>query len=591
MSKTIYTGTGSGYGGDIIASIEVEDGVITRVSLTGEDETKNIGDKAIAKLEADLSANGGQYISAVSGATITSSGVRDALKSAKIAAGLEQAEELAEKVTYDTELLIIGCGLSGITCALSASELGTEVLMCERTEVFGGNGLWANGGFFVETEQQKAAGVNYTVKEAFEKAEYFANYLNDPILMRMVLGESAETVRWSDTYGAGFYLLPYQKVIAHDNEPLCYHCWDGQDPIGHFRAALDARENVRIAFGTIIDDLKTNEDGTVIGAIGHNRAGQQVEVNAKAVYIGTGGYIADREMIKAAVGERVAKIVIADSPEVSDGSGIRMAWKAGAGKCGEKLLGTHGGRTGLGMGKDGLPGCDILMNLPILWVNRAGRRFMNEETIYESLFYSNMLLSQGGYAYIIFDSASIEQWKKAIIPMKMHFWDRFGTNLEGTGMGYYCPAVTTFDQDFPVAEAGNMGFKADSIAELAEKMGVPVDALCRTVDNYNSYVAAKEDPEFFKPAESLVYSVTEGPFYALRCNLQAQGTTGGIRVNDRLEVCDDDLRPIRGLYSGGSDAGGLFSGSYTVLAGMGVSWAMTSGRIAGKSISEYVKTL
>ena len=581
--KESFEGRAPGYGGDIIAKIAVEDGTLIDLTLSGEDETQDIGVPALGVLAKQIKENGGVYTDAVSGATITSAGVRDALKNAKIAAGLMQAEEAAQPDFYETELLIVGCGLSGVMAALSAGESGLQVLVAERTEVFGGNGLWANGGYFVETQQQKEAGVNYTVKEAFQEAEYFAGYLNDPILMRMVLGESAETVRWADGYGAGFYLLPYHKNLSAEGEPLCYHCWDGKDPFGHFREHLAKMDNVSIVYGLAIQDL-IQENGVVVGARGTHADGQQVEIRAKAVYIGTGGYIANNEMVANAIGKKMADMIIVDAPSVSDGSGIKMAWKAGGGKCGEKLLATHGGRTGLG-GKEGLPGCDLLMNLPILWVNRAGRRFMNEETIYDSLFYSNILQSQGGYAYIIFDRASVDQWIEKTIPMKMHFWDRFGENG-----GYYCPPVKTFDQDFKTAQEAGLAFEADDVRSLAEKMGVPADVLQKTVADYNHFVEQKEDPEFFKSAENLIYPVCEGTLYAIRVTLQAQGSCGGIRVHDSLEVVTEDLVPIPGLYAGGCDAaGGLYAGSYTVLMGMGVSWAMTSGRLAAKSAAAYIR--
>lgn len=586
MSTKKYTGTGIGYGGDVVAEIEVKDGAIVSAAFSAEHETETIGGKALRTLNETLQAKGFAGVDVISGATITCSGARDALQNAKIAAGLAQAEQRDALATYETELLVIGCGVSGIAAALSAGERGTQVLMVDRTEVFGGNGLWANGGFFVETEQQRAAGVDYTVKQAYEEAMYFAGYLCDPILMRTALGESAETVRWADSYGAGFFLLPYHKVLAHEGRPLAYHCWDGKDPIGHFRKALDEMGNVDYLFGVKMDELIQNEAGAVVGARGTHRSGQKVEIHAKAVCIGTGGYIANREMIRNAVGDDVCKYLIADSPEVSDGSGIQMAWNAGAGKCGEKLLGMHGGRTGLGHGMEGLPGCDMLMNLPILWVNRTGRRFMNEETIYESLFYSNILLSQGGFAYILFDRKSVEQWMEKTIPLKMHFWDRFGENG-----GYYCPPVKTFDTDFEIAEAAGMGFRADSIAALAEKMGIDPQILETTVANYNRYVTEKNDPEFFKSAESLVYPVTDGPFYAIQCNLQAQGTCGGIKVNDKTQVVTSHMKPIPGLYAGGSDAGGLYAGSYTIHAGLAISWALTSGRLEGKYATEYIRSL
>ena len=145
------------------------------------------------------------------------------------------------------------------------------------------------------------------------------------------------------------------------------------------------------------------------------------------------------------------------------------------------------------------------MNIPILWINAQGRRFMNEEVIYDSLFYSNVLQAQGGRAFIVFDQASLDQWKTKTIPLKMHFWDRFGENG-----GYYCAPVTTFDEDFVIAEQGGMGFCGHTIEELAEKMGIDPAVLAKTVNQYNHYVETGVDEEFFKSGESLRYPVSEG---------------------------------------------------------------------------------
>ena len=346
-----YKGAGMGYGGDIIAEIEVDGKVITKVTLCGKDETEGIGDEALEQLEKLFVESQTPEIDAISGATLTFAGARDAVKSAMQQAGLLAKTEILEQpIVVDTELLVVGCGVSGIAAALSAGERGIRVFMIDRTEAFGGNGLWANGGFFVGTEQQKEAGVDYTVKQAYEEAMYFGNYLCDPILMRLVLGESAETVRWADSHGAGFYLLPYQKMISNNNKPLTYHCWDGKDPIGHFRRKLESMENVEICLGALCTGLVQKADGAIVGAKAKKRDGNRLHINAKAICIGTGGYIANRQMIKNAVGEDICKYLIADSPEVSDGFRNSDGLEGWRWQEGRKILGTHGGRTGLGRG-------------------------------------------------------------------------------------------------------------------------------------------------------------------------------------------------------------------------------------------------
>lgn len=575
-----FSGKAPGYGGEIVAEIEVDNGVLKSVHLDGRWESPGFGDLALEKLEPIFLETADPDVDVVSGATVSSTGAKFAFRHALENAGL--IEPLPEQtIEMETDVLIVGCGSSGVTAALAAAERGARVIMMDRTTIFGGNGLYAHGGYFVGSYLQKRAGETFTCKEAYDEAMYFENYLCDPILMRDVMFESGETVRWCNSHGAGLFLLDYYKSSAQDGLPHTYHGWGDNDTFGNFKRELEHFGNVEFVMGTKCVELIQNENGEILGAVGEKIDGSKVRVKAGAVYIGTGGYIGNRRMIADAVGEEVAHYLVADTPEVSDGTGIQLAWKAGAAKRGHKLLGTHGARTGFGHPRDGLLGVDLLTYIPILWVNRDGRRFMNEDIIPNALLFSNTILAQGGFSYIVFDQASLDEWKVKKIPLKMAFWDRFSDD-------YYCPPVTTFEEDFQIAVRGGGGFKADTIAELAEMFGADAKTLEKTVNAYNIAVETKTDNEFFKSAESLLFPVKTGPFYAIRCCLQAQGTSGGVAVNRRMQAIDDSGRAIPNLYIGGSDAGGLYAASYTNQAGMAISWALTSGRLAGIAMAEQL---
>lgn len=585
MSEEIFFGVARGFGGSVSAKITTDGERLTSVKLKGEYETASIGGKILPELEAAFLEANSCEVDVISGATLTWSGARYALRAAMESAGLisNGADNKKQKLT--TELLVIGCGPAGIAAAMAAADRGVRVTMVDATESFGGNGQWSDGGFFVGTDQQKAAGVEYTVQQAFRDGMYWANYLNDPIIMRKWLTECAETCHWANARGAGLKLVPYQKMIAHEGKPLTYHSWKGSDPITHFREYLDKKDNVKILLGTKCTELIRREDGMITGARGVKLDGTEVTITAVSVIVCCGGFISNPLMMEEAVGEDLFRHMITDATTYNDGSGLKMAWAVGAAERDARILEFKGGKTGLGDGVDGLPGCDLLMNLPILWVNRSGRRFMNEEIVYEQLFFSNSLRAQGGRAFIVFDQASIDAWKADTIPLRMSFWDRF--NADGT---QFCPAVTGFEEDFRVARRNDIGFVADSIEELAVQMGVEPKQLKKTVTAYNGYVKNGEDTEFFKSAESLKYPVEQGPFYALRCNLQAQWTVGGIRVNDSMQVLDADDCVIPGLYSAGADAGGLFDNSGSVLEGVCLSWSLVSGRLGGENASDYIIT-
>lgn len=135
----------------------------------------------------------------------------------------------------------------------------------------------------------------------------------------------------------------------------------------------------------------------------------------------------------------------------------------------------------------------------------------------------------------------------------------------------------------------NKLFRAETIPELAEKMGVPVDALTKTIGDYNGYCQKGFDEEFFKPAKNLV-SLT-GPYFALRCNLGTDGAFGGVKVNPDMQAYKDRWWTGRGLLCGGRFC------FRPVINDLGfkrqiindLSWAFASGLIAGESAVEYLK--
>lgn len=576
-----YFGSAEGYGGDINAKIEISDeGKLISVELSGPAETQGIGDRALNQLSGAFVGAQAWDVDIISGATITSTGAKNAVREAMVNAGLVQAANSVEHIEAD--IVIVGCGITGIAAGLAAAERGVEVVMLERTQVFGGNGVHAHGGYFVESYLQKEAGETFSLKEAFEQAMFFNNYLCDPLIMRKHLGEGAETVRWlNKDHDAGLTLPHVYKSSAQEGEPFTYIAWDAERTLWpKFRAELESRDNVQLIFGAKGTELIMDENDSVAGVIAIKDDGSILRISCKAAYMATGGYLMNDAMLKDAIGEELVEYLVKDTSAVCDGSGLKMAWAAGAGRRNDNMITNHGGRSGLG-GKVGLLGIDLLLYIPILWVNRFGERFMDEEIVPNALFFSNLLMTQKGRAFVVFDQASLDEWKVKKIPLKMAFWDRFSDD-------YYCPPVTTFEEDFAEAQEVGRGFKADTIEELAEISGMDPQILAKTISDYNGYVERKCDDEFCKSAESLVYKVEQGPFYAVQCRVQAQGTVGGIKINDSMQAVTQQGKVIPGLYAGGADAGGLYNGSYSIQGGTAVSWALTSGRLAGIAMAEYV---
>lgn len=141
-----------------------------------------------------------------------------------------------------------------------------------------------------------------------------------------------------------------------------------------------------------------------------------------------------------------------------------------------------------------------------------------------------------------------------------------------------------------VDAASSEVFAADSVIELAGRMGVEPAVLVATIAEYNGFCEKGHDDVFAKDPRYL--RPLKGPrFYAIKCRTISLGTMGGIKINHRMEVLDKKDSVIPGLYAGGMDAGGMWGDSYPIREGNGTSsaFAINSGRIAGKNILQYVR--
>jgi fumarate reductase flavoprotein subunit len=132
---------------------------------------------------------------------------------------------------------------------------------------------------------------------------------------------------------------------------------------------------------------------------------------------------------------------------------------------------------------------------------------------------------------------------------------------------------------------------ADSVEELAEKMGIEPALLRATVDQYNASCANHHDELFAKDRKYL--RPLSGPrYYAVKGRTVFLGTMGGIKINENVEVVDKNDAAIPGLYAGGFDAGGMYGDSYPIKgsSGLASAFALASGRIAGRNILKYLGT-
>lgn len=162
------------------------------------------------------------------------------------------------------------------------------------------------------------------------------------------------------------------------------------------------------------------------------------------------------------------------------------------------------------------------------------------------------------------------------------------------GQGGY-PNATPIPQIYEVletAERKGYAFKADTLEELAEKIGVPADAFTAQVERYEGYCTSGVDEEFGKSAKTLVSQINQPPYYAIKADATPYATIAALDVDTDLNVLKSDgATKIAGLYACGNDSGGVLYTNlepYAQYGGVALGWAFTSGRLAGANAANYV---
>jgi fumarate reductase flavoprotein subunit len=211
-----------------------------------------------------------------------------------------------------------------------------------------------------------------------------------------------------------------------------------------------------------------------------------------------------------------------------------------------------------------------------VWVNRRGERFLNESSEVPAETANALARQPGKTSYSLFDEVIkrgfVEEGLVKAVDA-VHF---------PSGM-----KMNNLDGHLKKAVADGKATIAGSWGEVAAWIGTDCDKLGDTIDEYNRYCDRSYDDMFYKDSRFL-QPLRMPPFYALKCCQAFHGTVGGIKINHRMAVLDNNDRPIPGLFAMGNDTGGWVSDTYYyVVPGTAFSFALNSGRIAGENASAY----
>jgi len=479
--------------------------------------------------------------------------------------------------TVRTDLVVVGSGATGTVAALTAAEGGAKVILIEKMRSLGGVSNFAEGMFAAESDMERRQYVTYSRDDAFKTIMEYSHWRANPRLVRAFVDETAATITWLHELGVEFEELSTNMPDGS----LVWHVLKGPE---RERASLMMKTLASRAKEKGVDfwlDARVKEvlkeGGKVTGVVAE-KDGKEIRVNARAVLIATGGYANNKEWIKKYTGFDLGVNLIPIGNVDKMGDGIRMAWQIGAAEEGMGVLQLLRGGPVLGPGLSFIGPIESAASQPGLWVDQDGERYCDESIQGNfSLDGNAMTRQKGRYVFAIFDDSNVRHWEKN------------GTDF-GTGRIFPPGSRLKIGETLEEAlenKAPDL-FAADSIEELARKIGMNPVALKATVEEYNGFCEKGHDDLFAKDPKYL-RPIKEAKFFALKCNAVFLGTLGGIKVNHKMEVVDKKDNPIPGLYAGGMDAGGIYGDSYDVkTCGGTLAFAVNSGRIAGKNVLKYI---
>ena len=593
-----FTGTAKGFGGDVSVTLTLTDGAITGCTAEGKDETQGVGSEAIAKMPGEIAESGSIAVDGVSGATVTSTAIKEAAAAALTAAGLNpddyktavENNATAEDSTVDADVVVVGAGGAGMTAAITAAAEGKNVVILESQSMVGGNSVRATGGMNAgktvyqdENEFGESAGVEKTLKTAAEKyadnetitalaktvSEQWAAYqanptgyfdsvelmeldtmiggkgINDPELVETLCANSADAIDWLDEHGITLHNVSSfgGASVKRIHRPV--NAEGKTVSVGSYMIPL-LQENcekagVKMMLDTTATEILTDANGAAVGVKATGASGETVTVNAKAVVLATGGFGANLDMVVKYKPE-LKGFMTTNAPGIQ-GQGIEMAQAIGAATVDMDQIQIHPTveANTAALITEGLRGDGAIL------INEEGQRFIDEVGTRDVVSAAE-IAQTGSYSWLVVDQAMVDA--SSVI------------------QGYIKKGYTVTGETYE---------------ELGKAMGVDAAAFAETMDKWNGYVEAKNDPDFGRT--SFANPLNTAPYYAVKVTAGVHHTMGGLKINVNTEVLNEKGEVIPGLFAAGEVTGGVHGANR--LGGNAVADFTVFGRIAGAAASDY----
>jgi len=440
------------------------------------------------------------------------------------------------------DVVIVGGGAAGFAAAAAATQAGASAVLLEKLPVPGGSSALSGGCLaFAGTPLQQAQGISDSADLLFDDLREVGGRENDEGLVRAYADRQLETYRWLVDVGIAF--SPVIETASGQSVPRV-HTVDPADMVRQLHGHAAATGRLTYVPNTAGRSLVRDASGAVTGVVttdGRTFAGRRV-------LLASGGFAKDPAQIHAFAPQYREAIFIAG--EGSTGDGMRMARKLGADlRDMAYIKGTFGKHPTDDTNDHSLQA----VYKGAIAVNQDGRRYVDESLSYKLL--GDACMAQPWHTtYQILDQDIFNSGDDRVRILD------FGRRLEE-----------------------GLFVVADTLADLAVQLEIPVDQLEATVARYNGFVDAGEDRDFGR--KHLVHHfgalrrIERPPFYAYPSTAVVFGTYCGLRVDGDGRVIDVDGDAIDGLYAAGEVVGGFHGAAY--MTGSALGKAVVFGRLIG----------
>ena len=555
-----YTGIGTGYNGYVTVSASFRNGVLTNVIITDQQETKAVSDAALTKIPEYVISEQSLNVDVSTGATQTSKAVIEAIGNAITAANGNVDEwqkdctgkNKEKTIQEDTDVTVVGGGAAGIATVLRLQEMGYKTSLIEKDSEIGGSlRYYANSGQIVAGSTKLNLFDIDPSEPLAEDIAAYSNQTNNAALTQILEDNIGETVDWQSkilgiTFDKKTGYIPTDGLAL--NSVMLY-----DESSGEIDELL--QKEVKVSGASVhtnagIIGLRYDEEGKVIGVRAKKSNGDIIETTSKYVVLATGtsagnlNLIPERDRnsnylgLKTNTGDALALARDAEHPyQIEDGS----------------VVYNYLGYSVRDITLDTYLATKSVLEKGVVLVNNTGERFIDETEPYNQI--SESIHNQNNAtSYLVMNEDVYEEWKKKLLTTA---------------------TISKADVKYLQSMYGIVPFSGETLSEAALSADLDAQKLLQTINYHNLEIEAsstnimgKIDPD--------------KPTCIIPLNKYRYETTGGLKVDDHLNILDGSGASTLNVFAAGSIAGNVFGEKMP--GGAGLAWAFMSGKYVADEI-------